>query len=450
MIRIKDLHPLDPGEDATMMPNRRQFLDGSARTLAAGAAGLTILSRSAAKAAPSERIHLAVIGIRGRGHGLALGFAGMPDVAITHLCDVDSRLFAKIPAEVASRQQRSEPKVEQDIRRVLEDPTVDAVAVATPDHWHALATVWACQHGKHVYVEKPASHNIWEGRKMVEAARKYKRVVQLGTQSRSAAHYLDVMAALRSGRIGKVHMAKAWNSQLRPPMAPHEDTSVPRGVDYNLWLGPAPERPFNPNRFHSTWHWNWEYGTGDMGNDGVHDLDIARWGLGVTSPSSVSAAGGKLAFDDAKQVPDTQIVLFEFPESNQVLVYEQRDWSPYVQEGYENGVAFYGTEGYILVGRSGWKLIERGNKPVPTTSKAFSDDPHRRNFLDCIKSGDRPHADIEDGHLSSVLAHLGNIALRVGRRLNWDGQNETIAGDTEASALLRRSYRKPFEVPEAV
>lgn len=422
---------------------RRDFLTGAV-------AGLTVLSRSSAKAAANERVNVAVMGIRGRGQGLAVSFAGMPDVRVTHLIDVDRRLFSDLAKQVGEKQQGSEPKVETDVRRVLEDKSVDALVVATPDHWHALATIWGCQAGKHVYVEKPASHNVWEGRKMVEAARKYDRVVQLGTQSRSAPHYLDMIEFLRAGKLGQVHMAKAWNSQRRGQIGKKADSAVPEGVDYDLWLGPAPTRPFNENRFHSSWHWHWDYGTGDMGNDGVHDLDIARWGLDVVAPSTVTAVGGKLHNDDDQQVPDTQVVAFEFPESKAVLVYEQRLWSPYVQEGYENGVAYYGTEGYILAGRSGWRLIRAGNKEEPTPKRPFSDEPHRRDFLDCIKSGGRPHADIEEGHRSSTLAHLGNIATRVGRKLSFDGKAETIRGDTEAAALLTREYRKGFEVPEKV
>ncbi|MCA1686504.1 MAG: gfo/Idh/MocA family oxidoreductase, partial [Planctomycetia bacterium] len=270
------------------------------------------------------------------------------------------------------------------------------------------------------------------------------------TQSRSAPHYIEVVEYLRSGKLGDVHMAKAWNSQLRGNIGHKADGEAPAGVDYDLWQGPARRRPFNANRFHSTWHWNWDYGTGDMGNDGIHDLDIARWGLGVTAPSTVACAGGKWAHDDDQQVPDTQVVTFTFPDSKAVLVYEQRLWSPYVQEGYENGVAFYGTKGYILVGRSGWKLVGAGNTPQPITPRPFSDEPHRRDFLDRIRSGGRPNADIEEGHHSAVLAHLGNIAYRVGRSLSYDGRAETILRDGEAAALLRRDYRKPFEVPERV
>jgi predicted dehydrogenase len=429
---------------------RRTFFETASGALGAGLAGqLTMLSPRPAKAAANERIHVAVMGVRGRGRSLALSFAEMNDALVTHLCDVDQGLLPPLAKAVGERQA-SEPRLVADVRRVLEDPSVDALVIATPDHWHALATIWACQHRKHVYVEKPASHNVAEGRKMVEAARKYDRVVQLGTQSRSAPHYAEVMEYLRSGKLGTIHMAKAWNSQKRANIGKRADSDPPPNVDYDLWLGPAPKRPFNVNRFHSTWHWNWDYGTGDMGNDGIHDLDIARWGLGVESPATVTCAGGKWAHDDDQQVPDTQLVTFTFPASKAVLLYEQRLWSPYVQEGYENGVGFYGTEGYVLVGRSGWKLIAAGNRPVPTTVRPFSDEPHRRNFLDCIKTGRRPNADIEEGHRSSVLAHLGNIAYRVGRALTFDGKAEMILHDDEAAALLRRTTRKPFEVPEQV
>jgi hypothetical protein len=258
------------------------------------------------------------------------------------------------------------------------------------------------------------------------------------------------MAFLHSGKLGEIHMAKVWNSQKRENIGKKPDSNAPAGVDYDLWLGPAPLRPFNVNRFHYTWHWNWDYGTGDIGNDGVHDLDVARWGLGVIAPSKVTCAGGKLVNDDDQQVPDTQIVTYSFPDSKAVLVYEQRLWSPYHQDGFENGVAFYGTEGYLLVGRSGWKVVGAKDKLISEAKGRFSDEPHRRNFLDCIKSAGRPNADIEEGHRSTVLAHLGNIAYRVGHDLTYDGKAETILGNDQAAALLRRPYRKPFAVPDQV
>jgi predicted dehydrogenase len=426
--------------------NRRAFLGQSG---AAIAAGLTLLPGRSGKAAPSDRVNLAVMGIRGRGGGLAQSFAALPGARVTHLIDVDTNLFGRAVPAIAERQG-SEPKAVTDFRQVLDDPDVDALVIGAPDHWHAPATVMACRAGKHVYVEKPASHTLWEGRKMIEAARKYDRVVQVGTQSRSTPHYRHVIEeVLRSGRIGTVLQAKAWNSQYRPDLPEAEDGEPPEGVDYDLWLGPAPERPFNPNRFHYSWHWQWDYGTGDVGNDGVHDLDIARWGLGVGMPNTVSGTAFK-AVNTHWETPDTAFATFTFPDTAAILVYEQRDWSPYVQNGFENGVIFYGTKGRIEIGRAGWRLFE-GNDEVPVESEPFSDRPHFEDFLDAIASGRRPHADIEEGHYSAALAHLINITARTGRGfLTLDPTTEEILNDSEAQSLTRRSYREPFGIPDQV
>jgi predicted dehydrogenase len=426
--------------------NRRAFLGRSA----AAAAGWTILSPRSGKAAPSDRVNVAVMGIRGRGGGLAQGFASLPGSKVTHLVDVDSNLFGNAVKAIGERQG-SEPEAVTDFRRVLDNPHVDALVVATPDHWHAPATVFACQAGKHVYVEKPASHTLWEGRKMVEAARKYGRVVQVGTQSRSTPHYRHVIEeVLPSGRIGTVLQARAWNSQKRPDLSPQPDGPAPEGVDYAMWLGPAEDRPFNPNRFHYSWHWMWDFGTGDMGNDGVHDLDIARWGLGVGMPTSVSCTARKMV-NQNWETPDSVFASFTFADSPAVLVFEQRDWSPYVEAGFENGVTFYGAKGRIEIGRSGWRLFE-GNEQVPVESEPFSDRPHFEDFLACVASGDRPHADIEEGHRSAALPHLANIAFRTGRGcVTIDPETEQVVGDTEAQALTRRpQYRAPFVIPDQV
>jgi predicted dehydrogenase len=430
-------------------PNRRQFLGHSVRTVA-GAATVTALSGLAAKAAPSERVTLCLVGVRGRGRSLAQNFAGLPNAQITHVCDVNAPLLGDA-AKAIAKIQKSEPKGVQDLRRVLEDKSVDALIVATPDHWHALATIWSCQAGKHVYVEKPISHNVFEGRQMVAAARKYNRVVQVGTQSRSVPHMIEAINLVRSGKLGKVHMAKAWNSQLRRRVDAVPDSKTPEGLDWNIWQGPAAERPFNANRYTYGWKWLWEYGAGDMGNDGVHDLDLARWGLGVELPATANCTGAKLFFeDDIQETPDTQIVTFTFPGTKAVLVYEQRLWSPYFQEGYENGVAFYGTEGYLLLGRRGWKVVEKRNKVALDKQENFSDIPHLENFLACIKSEKKPACDIEEGYRSTLLAHLGNLSYRVGRPLKFDAKTETIPGDEEAAQLLKRKGRKPFEIPDQV
>ncbi len=425
-------------------PVRRNFVKGVAVASAA-----SWMSNSA-KAAPSERVNLCIVGVRGRGSDLGQNFAALPEAQITHICDVNESILGNFGKQI-SDIQKSTPKPVQDLRRVLDDKSVDAIVVATPDHWHALATIWGCQAGKHVYVEKPISNNVFEGRQMIAAARKYKRVVQVGTQSRSVPHYKEAIGLLHAGRIGKVHMAKAYNSQLRRRVPAVPDSPVPPGLDWNIWQGPAPERPFNTNRFTYGWRWMWDYGTGDMGNDGVHDLDIARWGLGVDTPTDANCTGDKLQFvGDIQETPDTQYVTFRFADQGKMLVYEQRLWSPYSQEGYENGAVFYGTDGYLAIGRKGWKLVEKRNKVVVDQRVEFSDVPHLMNFIECTKSGERPNCDIEEGYRSTLLAHLGNLSFRVGRPLRFERNSHTIIDDEQANALLSRPGRGEFKIPEQV
>jgi predicted dehydrogenase len=331
-----------------------------------------------------------------------------------------------------------------DLRRVLDDKNVDALVIATPDHWHAPAAILACEAGKDVYVEKPASHNAREGFLMVRAARRHNRVVQVGTQARSRPSTQRAVEYVKSGRIGRVLMAKAWNVQLRENIGHKPDTAPPPEVDYDLWNGPAPLLPFNENRFHYQWHWHWNYGTGDMGNDGVHQLDMARWALGVEWPAEVSGMGRKLFFDDDQQTPDTMNITFNFP--GKAIVFEMRIWNPYGMNGQDNAVAVYGTEGMVHFGRvfrafdSKGKLLEEDAKETP--------DLHARNFIDCVKSRARPNADIETGHISTMYCHLGNIVARTGRNLRFDHATESIAGDPEAGRLLGREYREHWSVPK--
>ncbi len=349
------------------------------------------------------------------------------------------------------------PKAVKDMRRIFDDGAVDAVVIATPDHWHAPATLLACAAGKHVYVEKPCAHNIREGRLMVEAARRSKRVVQVGTQSRSAEYLQRAVELLHDGAIGDVLVAKVWNSQLRRNIGHARPSDPPAHLDFDLWVGPAPMVPYQSNLLPSIWRWWYAFGTGDIGNDGVHDLDIGRWGLGVdTHPTTVAALGGKYFFDDDQQFPDTQTVVFEYAgagtKQKKQLIYEQRIWSPYVQEGHENGNAFYGTKGMMILGKqSGWQIFGPRNEPGDQMSGRLAGTVHHRDFLACIRSGQRPNADIEIGHLSAALAHLGNIATRVGRVLHFDPGTEQIAGDEEASRLVRRAYRDGhWAVPKGV
>lgn len=425
------------------MLNRRENL------AALGAATAVFLKPSPGKAAPSDRVNVAVVGIRGRGRSLIQSFARSPNCQLTHLCDVNTEYFGpigKLAAEAAGGGKP--PECVQDIRKLLEIKEIDAIVVATPDHWHALATIWGCQAGKHVYVEKPVSHNVGEGRVMVEAARKHKRHVQTGTQSRSAPHMIEAIQYVKEGKIGKVHMARAFNSQLRRRVNAAADSSAPTTLNWDIWQGPAPERPFNTNRYSYGWRWYWDYGTGDMGNDGVHDLDIARWGLGVDSPTTVSGFGTKVFFKgDSQETPDTQTVSFHFPESDKVLLYDQKLWSPYHMEGYENGVVFYGTDAFLVLGRGGWRVVERGNKLAFEKKANFSEVPHVGNFLAACRGEGKLNCDILEGHRSTTLAHLGNLAVRLGRPLKFDAATGTVPGDDEANRIMASRGRGEFAIP---
>ncbi len=314
-----------------------------------------------------------------------------------------------------------------------------------PDHWHALLTVLACQAGKDVYVEKPASHNMVEGRRMVEAARKYKRIVQLGTQWRSTPHVGDAVARVRGGEIGKVGMARAWIHQARKNIGHGQPGSVPAGIDYAMWQGPAPDRPFYPNRFHYNWHWFWHWGTGELGNNGVHGVDIARWGLGADAPITVSSGGGKYVFDDDQEVPDTQTVTWEFPGA--CLAWEHRMWSKHPTEKSGFGVAFYGDKGTMIIDDHGWRIEEGNGLEAKRTAEGQAE--HVKNFLECVKSREKPNAEIEIGHLSTRLCHLGNIAYRTGKKLAFDAATESFH-DAAADALLSREYSSRFAMPAQV
>ncbi len=427
---------------------RRSFLSRTARVsggLAAAVAAPSLL-RSADR---NETIRVAVAGIRGRGRNHVDGFSTEDRCEVAAICDPDTRLLDGVASSAAGRQGKAPAKM-ADLRRALDDRTIDALIIATPDHWHGPATIWACQAGKDVYVEKPAAHNFREARLMVEAARKYDRIVQHGTQSRSAVHIHKAVELLRSGDLGRIIQAKAINSQKRANIGKKKDAPVPPGVDYDLWLGPAPKRPFNPNRFHYNWHWFWDYGTGDMGNDGVHQIDIARWGLGdLPFPNAVSCGGGKYHFDDDQETPDTQTVVFEYDDTT--LVYEMRLWTPYREHGVENGNVFYGEKGYMVFDNHGWRVFWKGSEAGPSGGHVNDRGAdHRKNFLECMRTRKRPIADIEVGFHSSALCHLGNIAYRVGRRLRFDRKKLEIVGDREAHEMLGREYRKPYEIAEVI
>jgi predicted dehydrogenase len=429
--------------------NRRQFLGSSAKNAAGVAAGMVALAGATAvagsKSSPGERVRVATIGVRNQGKTLTAHLVGLPDVDVVALCDVDESLRPAATSAVTDAHGKA-PRWESDFRRILDDRTIDAVVIATPDHWHAPMTILACQAGKDVYVEKPVSHNVREGQQMVAAARRSGRVVQSGLQQRSGTHFQSAVDFVRSGKLGAVHLAKAWTVHRRKPIGRKRDSVPPDGVDYDLWLGPAPLRAFNANRFHYNWHWFWDYGTGELGNWGTHMLDVARWGLGVGLPTRISASGGRFHFDDDQETPDTLVVQYAYPRAT--IVWEHRLWSTHGVEGRSAAAAFYGEAGTLVVDRGGWKVYDLAE----TIASDSSEQPiaHLRNFIDCIKSRSRPAADIETGHVSSALCHLGNIAYRVGREVTFYPEAATFGSDREACLLLSREYRSPWDLPSVV
>jgi predicted dehydrogenase len=422
--------------------HRRYFLFG---TLAAG------LARRRAVAA-SDKVTIALMGIGGRGRTMADWFGALPDVRIPLVCDVDSNVIGPV-TKMVTESQGSAPKLISDIRRALDDKEIDAIVMATPIHWHAPGTILACSAGKDVYVEKPASHNIREGRLMVEAARKNKRVVQLGTQSRSRPVTQRFVDYVQSGKIGRPLMAKVANVQMRRNIGHREDEPVPAGIDFDTWTGPLPMLPFNRNRFHGTVNWHWHYGCGDLGNDGIHWVDIARWVMGVDTPQTISGMGTKIFFDDDQQTPDTQNITWDF--GTRVIQFEQRLWNSYRLEGSENSVMVYGTEGMAMTGRwdggrHEFRVFDRAGKLVHSDKEEKSDDnTHARNFIDSIKSRKAPNAEIEIGHISTVLCHLGNIVSRTGRTIHYDAKTESIKNDTESNRLVKREYRNHWSTPKS-
>ncbi len=420
---------------------RRKFL----KSIGGGAAVVAGLGAAPAvqAAGAGDRMVAALIGCGGQGPGVAGGVKGAENVSVAYACDPDEK-------RAADAAKGLEAKAIADLRRILDDKSVDAVVIATPDHWHAPAAILALDAGKHVYVEKPCSHNIREGRLLVEAAKRNKRVVQHGTQSRSNGMIIQAIQALRDGVIGDVLIAKAYNVQRRGSIGKRKPGSPPPGFDYDLWVGPAESMPWQENRHHYKWHWWYNYGTGDAGNDGVHEIDIARWGLGVeTHPTTITGMGGKYAYDDDQQFPDTVYANFEYPGDGKVgsrrqLFFEMRLWSRYgMIEGNDNGNAFYGTKGWMFLTKRGKvKVYNERNEEFELPGKRPNMPSHREDFILAIREGRKPQADIEKGHLSATLCHLGNIAVRLRRSLQFDPEREVFIGDDEANKLISRKYRQ--------
>ncbi len=452
---------------------------------AAPAAGARVIGAN-------DRVVIAVVGIRGQGNALKRGFARLPNVEIKTLCDIDANLAPeRINDPELTDVVTFKPGFEQDLRRVLDDRDIDAIVIATPNHWHALATLWGLQAGKHVFVEKPASHTVLEGRRMVEAARRYDRLVQVGTMNRSRPAVRQAIEFLHGGGLGTLYMARGLCFKPRPsigkypdgPMAPGEtyrlnveaetteptyDTAYLAKVDYDLWLGPAPERPFNRNRFHYNWHWHWDYGDGDTGNQGPHQFDIARWGLNKQEhPVRVTSVGGYHGPESSQETPDVQTSILEYADGT-VLEFATRGQHTNDEGTQKIGNLFYGTEGWLWIDGDGrkWQSYlgrkeEKGPggdvSSAPGGAATGSDprfptsieSPHYHNFIEALRAGDPKllTADILDGHMSATLNHLANISYRVGRRLTFDGATERFVNDREADQLLTREYRKGFELP---
>lgn len=431
--------------------SRREFVKGAAAGV--GAASVLLGTSRSAWSQANDRVRIAVVGIRGRGGEHIDSFLGREGVELATLCDVDENLFA---ARVKSIEEKGfkAPKLEKDLRRVLEDDSIDAVSIATPNHWHALAAIWACQAGKDVYVEKPCSHNVFEGRKLVEAAEKYNRIVQHGTQIRSSEAIREAVDFLHRGGLGEVYMARGLCYRWRDSIGIEEDGPVPEGVDYDLWLGPAPERPFNPNRFHYNWHYHWDYGNGDIGNQGVHQMDIARWGLGVDLPVRVTSMAGMYLFDDQKEVPNVITTAFDYPHAGtkgKMLVFDTRPWITNDEKGAKVGVLFYGSEGYMVIDSYNHYKVYLGPKEEPGPERT-DDGDHYGNFLEAVRTRDANllNAPILEGHYSSALCHLGLASAKLKRSLEFDPEKEQFIGDREANAFITRKYRKPFVVPKSV
>jgi predicted dehydrogenase len=478
---------------------RRDFMVDSlfAAAMAAGAGAYPALAgepkRKGRVVGPNDTIRMACIGVRSRGQSHVSAYAGMNDVQIATLCDIDVNVIAP-SLKIIADKGKPKPEVVQDLRRVMDDPNIDAVSIATCNHWHALAAIWAMQAGKDVYVEKPVSHNVWEGRQMVEAARKYGRICQAGTQIRSTKGTNDAIAYIRAGKIGKVEVARGLCYKRRKSIGQMKPSAIPQGVDYNLWLGPAHPRPFQENTFHYNWHWLFDTGNGDLGNQGIHQMDVARWGLGQqVMPKSVVGYGGRLGYVDDGNTPNTHVAVMDYGDGTQ-LIFETRGLETKDYKGAMVGNVFHGTEGtLVLAGYDSGTVFDKDGKVV---EKFSGGGDHFRNFIDCMRSRkvEDLKGDVYEGHVSSALCHLGNISyllgeqesftkepdamedneaaietfnrfkqhlsengvsmtgdtFRMGRKLKLNPEKENFGRNREANKLLTRDYREPFVVPKKV
>jgi len=466
--------------------SRRDFLESGVKNTAGLAAlsGISLIAEPQRVWGANDRVRIAVVGVRGQGFTHVEGFSGVPNTQVAAICDVDENVIARRLGDMQKRDL-PKPQVYVDVRKLLEDKSIDAISIATPNHWHSLMGIWGCQAGKDIYVEKPCSHCWWEGRQLVEAARRYDRIAMHGTQGRSAEGYLEGVRKLREGLIGEVYLARGLCFKWRDTIGKAPVEPVPAGVHYDLWTGPAPLKPFTRNRFHYNWHWIWDTGNGDLGNQGVHEVDLARWGLGVKLPNKISAVGGHFMFEDDQETPNTLNCAFEFhmPEgSKRMLEFEVRHWITNTEAeigmpGFGAGAAalpqaagstsstakqskamcgnlFYGSKGYMaMTGYESYRTwLGEDHEPGPSATRGGD---RWANFVQCVRSHRKEDvlAPIDEAHLTCTLIHLANVSYRLGRTLNFDPETERVIGDAEADRMLRgddRGYRDPFKIPDVV
>lgn len=420
--------------------DRRDFLGVAAATgLALGVSALP--ARAAVKGA-NERIRVGVMGTGGRGTGLAQTFAKTPTVEVAYVCDVDRGRMEKA-AGVIEKASNKTPKTVTNFRDILDDKTIDLLVIATCNHWHAPAAILACSAGKHVYVEKPCCHNPREGELMVEAARKNKRQVQVGNQRRSWPKIIEAIQQVRDGVIGRAYFAQSWYHGLRPTIGKGTAATPPEGLDYDLWQGPAPRRPFRSNYLHYNWHWFWHWGNGELGNNGIHMIDLCRWGLGVDYPLQVNSSGGRYRFDDDQETPDTHLVTYTF-EGRKAIQWECMSCNEMPQNRRPADLVFHGEKGSLAISGGGYTIHDEKGKEIKKETGPSSDPLHIGNLLDGIRAGKPLNSEIEEAHKSTLLCHLGNIAHRLGRSLRCDPKTGRTE-DKEAMALWAREYEKGYE-----
>jgi predicted dehydrogenase len=470
-----------------MAIDRRDFLKTSGKAVAVGAATLALGGRVLGA---NDRVRVAICGVRGRGNDHIKGYSKVPNAEIAALCDVDETVLTQRQGTVQSLGL-AKPKGYGDVRKLLEDKDIDAISIATPNHWHSLIAIWACQAGKDVYVEKPCSHNFFEGRQLVRAVKKYNRICQHGSQSRSNPGMVEAIQKVQNGTIGDVYLARALCYKWRDTIGHAPELPVPAGVNYDLWTGPAPLKPFTRNRFHYNWHWIWDTGNGECGNQAIHEIDIARWGLGVRFPTTISATGGHFMFDDDQETPNVLNAVYYFDAADgkrKMMELEVRHWitnheaeigtgaygktevpaaglgggarkpangqqslGPRDAKTNTIGNIFYGSNGYLGIdGYDAYKTWLTNQAEPGPSGKAAGD--HFANFIDCVRSrrAEDLHCPIEEGHTSTSLVHLANASYRLNRTLRFDPEKEVVIDDEEANRMLRGTYRPPYVVPEEV